>query len=1284
MTPADGALARLAAACGIEGGYRDALGQWREPGVETQRAILEAMGVDAAHPAEALAEREAARAREASPKVIVQRLGAAPFAELPIGYHAVETSAANGGAATTVIVAPASCHLPDGLERGERWWGCTLQLYGLRSKRNAGIGDFTDLARAVDGCARRGAAFVGMNPLHALALQDAAHASPYRPSSRLFTHALYLDVEAIAEFREVAAKDPALAASWHAECEALRDAELVDHPGVARAKRRMFDALFAQFREAHLVRQSARARAFEHFRAAQGERLRLHAIHEALRDHHAGPWPTWPEPYRDVRSPEVRRFAEEHADEVALHEYLQWQAELQLEAVERRCHALGMPIGLYADLAVSIAPDGSEAWSHPGVYARGVSVGAPPDPFSRRGQSWGLPPMLPAALERSAYAPFIATLRAAMRHAGALRIDHVMALERLFWVPDGMEPSKGAYVRYPLRDLLGIVALESHLGRTVVIGEDLGTVSAEVRAALRESGVLSYRLLVFERDYEKKNAPFHAPADFPARALAAWSTHDLPTFVGWWQERDIEARVAAGHLDGDEARHERADRASSRVALLEALDRERLKPRGAWPSDAATATLDLAVHDYIARAPSMLMAVQLEDIFGVREQANLPGTIDEHPNWKRKLTVPVEAWGRDPRFKRFAGRLGAMRGKRAPRSRSGPEIPRATYRLQLHAGFTFRDATALVPYLAELGVSHLYCSPLLAARPGSLHGYDVVDHSRLNPEFGAREDFDRLVAALHANGMKLMADIVPNHMVVLAARNRWWEDVLRHGQGAKHAGYFDIDWQPPTEHLSDRVLLPILAGRYGDELDAGRIRVARDSETSELVVRYFEHTLPLRAPSHCRVEDLNGTPGNSASFDRLHALLEAQSYRLAYWRVAHDEINYRRFFDVNELAALKQEHPGVFEDTHRLIVSLVHEGAIDALRIDHPDGLFDPKAYFGQLQAACGKPVYVAVEKILAPFEDLPADWEVHGTTGYRFLNLASALCVDPSAEGRMTRIYQAFTGTRTAYRRIARQSRRLVATSSLASEVTVAANRLARIAQGDRRTRDFTLAALREGLADVLASFPVYRTYIDAEVRETDRATVDRAVAEARAARRASDPAIFSFIRDALTCELPAATPAMAAEIRHFARKFQQVSSPVAAKGIEDTAFYRYNRLAALNEVGGDPDVFGMTTARFMRAIRRHARRFPHTMLATSTHDNKRSEDVRARIAALSEMPAAWRLRLRRWQRMNASKVADLDGTRAPSPEEEYLLYQTIVGTFPAEGARDGLAAYRERIVEF
>ena len=683
-------------------------------------------------------------------------------------------------------------------------------------------------------------------------------------------------------------------------------------------------------------------------------------------------------------------------------------------------------------------------------------------------------------------------------------------------------------------------------------------------------------------------------------------------------------------------------------------------------------------------------------------------------------------------------------------------IPRATYRIQLNSGFTFKDATAIVPYLAQLGISHVYCSPYFRARAGSTHGYDVVDHNSFNPEIGDRDDFERFVAELRTHGMGHVLDIVPNHVGIMGSDNAWWMDVLENGQASKYADFFDIDWTPASPALADKVLVPVLGEAYGVVLERGELELHFEPEFGSFSVFYHEHRLPLDPRTYPRVLDrvlahtsnpgldtlrrafgelsdrheltaeqikerheeketrkralaqlytadptvaaaieagvrsFAGHPNEPASFDALHELLEAQAYRLAYWRVASDDINYRRFFDVNSLGALRVEHEPVFESTHKLLLELVGQGKIDGLRVDHPDGLYDPAGYFKRLQRRVGevtansatRPIYLVVEKITASFEHLPPGWPVHGETGYHFANVVNRMLVDAATRVRMDRVYRGFIDENLEWPNVAYECQHLVLRRSLSSELNVVANRLARIAQVERRSRDFTFNSLRQALAEVIACFPVYRTYINGVVSDNDRRYIEWAVAAAKRRRSPTEAPVLDFVRSALLLELPASTERIRARMLAFVMKFQQITAPITAKGVEDTALYRFNRLTSLNEVGGEPDLYGTSVQAFHADAQYRAKNWPHEMLGTSTHDTKRSEDVRARINVLSEMTMAWRKTIERWRRMNRTRKREVDGQPAPSLNDEALLYQTLIGTWPLEETdAAGNSAFRERI---
>ena len=1151
------------------------------------------------------------------------------------------------GKVPAVRIEPGACHQPELLEKGGRVWGFMVQLYAVRSARNWGVGDLSDLRRLVEIAAGLGAAVVGVNPLHA------AYVSPYSPSSRHALNAVYLDVEAVPEFSHCPEAQSLVSSSaFQARLRTLRDADLVDYDGVRAAKAEVLELLYRCFRA-----DRARRKRFEDFRRKSPKGLRDYALYEALREKHgSGGWQSWPAQFRNPDSKAVQAFARKEAERVEFHAYVQWNTRLQLDLAQRRAQELGMPIGLYFDLALGSDRGGAEVWSDQTSYATDASIGAPPDEFNPRGQDWGLPPYSPRALRAAGYRPFIDLLRANMPVGGALRLDHVMALARLYWIPKGHKAERGGYVNYPLQDLLGLLAQESRRNRCMVIGEDLGTVTPELRKALNKAGVLSYRPLLFEKE---PGGEFSPPAAYPREALVCASTHDLPTWRGYWDATDLDLREKL-NLTVDTAK-ERAQREGDKEKLKRALERD------GFDTSAAGA------HAFLARTPSKILMVQPEDVFELREQANLPGTVDEHPNWRRKLPLALEDWNGDARVQKLAGTMA----ERAVSLTHGPEaparIPVATYRLQLHKAFRFTDAIALVPYLASLGVSHVYASPFLKARPGSMHGYDVVDHNRINPEIGTEAELNRLIDELRRHGMGLVLDVVPNHMGVLHGDNPWWQDMLEKGRASAFAKFFDIDWLRGRGKL----LLPVLGKHYGEALDDGEIRLDRKGGR----ITYYDQSFPL-----------NKKTRNAKAADplALHRLLEQQHYRLAFWRVASDEINYRRFFEITDLAALRAEDKSVFDATHALIGKLAKRPGVDGLRIDHPDGLSDPMQYLERLQTLSERP-WVLVEKILADYEALPSDWKAHGTTGYRYANLLTGVFIDTAAASRFDRIYQRFTGERRGFEDLSYESRMLIMGTTLAAELNGLAARLARIASGNRRTRDYTESGLRKALAEVAARFPVYRSYVTGRgVSETDRRYIGWAVKAAKRSSRIADPSVFDFVHSVLTLDAAPKRGARRQQMLEFAMRFQQLTAPVVAKGVEDTAFYRYHRLIALNEVGNDPRHFGFSLKAFHGASDDRAKHWPYTMIGTSTHDTKRSEDVRARIGVLSELSSTWLLLLRRWHTANRSRRTEADGESLPSRGDEYHFYQALLGIWPPtppdsktlESLRERLKAYMLKAV--
>jgi len=659
-----------------------------------------------------------------------------------------------------------------------------------------------------------------------------------------------------------------------------------------------------------------------------------------------------------------------------------------------------------------------------------------------------------------------------------------------------------------------------------------------------------------------------------------------------------------------------------------------------------------------------------------------------------------------------------------------PSEIRATYRVQVHAGFAFDDAAAIADYLAELGISHLYSSPYLQARRGSMHGYDVVNPQWVNEELGGAKAHVHLCETLQKHGLGQVLDVVPNHMAITGRENPWWWDVLENGPSSRYAAYFDVDWDPPEARMHNTVLLPVLGDHYGRVLEAGELQLAHQS--ASFTIRYHDHLFPVSpssldhllgiAAERCQSDVLAfiadalawlplSTVTDWASVQRRHrdkevlraqltrllaeqpevaaaidaivaevnahpdaldALLERQNYRLAFWRAAARDLGYRRFFDINTLVALRMEDERVFADTHALVLRWLADGMLDGLRIDHPDGLRDPEMYCRWLHQACPQ-AWIVVEKILEPGERLPDTWPVAGTTGYDFLNRVGGLFVDPTGEQPLTELYTAFTGESSDYEVLVREKKHQTLRELLGSDVNRLTALFVEICERFRRHRDYTRHELHEVLREVIACFPIYRTYVQADtgrVSDDDTHSIDEAVERAKGNRPDLDGALFDFLRDLLLLRIRGAPET------ELVMRFQQLTGPTMAKGVEDTTFYCFNRLTSLNEVGGDPSRFGVALEEFHQACLEAQRRWPRAMLATSTHDTKRSEDVRARIHLLSEIPEGWGEAVRRWAARNDRH------RRAGWPDRntEYLFYQTLVGAWPIGVER--ATAYMEKVV--
>jgi (1->4)-alpha-D-glucan 1-alpha-D-glucosylmutase len=676
-------------------------------------------------------------------------------------------------------------------------------------------------------------------------------------------------------------------------------------------------------------------------------------------------------------------------------------------------------------------------------------------------------------------------------------------------------------------------------------------------------------------------------------------------------------------------------------------------------------------------------------------------------------------------------------------------IPIATYRLQLTADFNFDAAAAVVPYLKALGITHLYASPFMKSRKGSTHGYDIIDHTKINPELGGDAGFERLSAALKAHGLGLVLDFVPNHVGVHFADNPWWLDVLEWGPASPHAVSFDIDWELLPYRARGGVLLPIIGTSYGEALEKGEIELRYDESEGSFSAWYFEHRLPIaperysevlrsvvrqagaedntagkrilelasryrglrhpnRKEAHAFKAELKDLPGSADIIARgldayrsgpdrpeqtlaMHHLLERQHYRLGHWRLASSDINYRRFFDVNSLAGLRVEDAGTFDAVHGLVKKLIAEDKLQGLRLDHIDGLRDPAQYFQRLrrlirnaQGKAARPFYMVIEKILGEHETLRAFSGVHGTTGYEWLNAITQALVDGNGLNPLDEIWRQISNLPPKLEPVLKAAKRRVLETLLTSEFTVLTRLLARIAGGHYSTRDYSADSLRQALELYVLHFPVYRTYLtSAGPTAHDRALISETIEKARADWFAADEGIFDFLLDTLTMELikPGGPAHSAPRVRRFALKVQQFTGPLMAKSLEDTAFYRFHRLLALNEVGGDPAAKALSVDAFHATMKGRAKEWPHGMTATATHDTKRGEDARARLMALAELPGEWTSAVARWKVLNAAHLVIDGDMRAPSATFEYMLYQALLGAWPP-GQHDG--TFLERMQAF
>lgn len=1140
-----------------------------------------------------------------------------------IGYHKFILSDAIGNnAQMTLAMTPEKSYIPEGISKSKVIKGPALEFI---NPETITYRDLSYLRNAVKLVSKEKADTLEAGYLNHKPIIHFDSTTYSLPSSRIGFNVWLLDLEEMIDHLENKNLDvTVLLKKLNDHHEALQNKEEDDFNVLFVLRLKIYKLLYASFIENHIKKSTAKAQDFYNYCATRNQKYRKIAVFEALKEYLSNEdpeltnWQVWPDAYKNPYSDHVKQFEKNNIELVQFYEFLQWQVDRQLADIGRASYEKQLNIGFCANLNFGIDKHAAEAWLHQDFYAFDAKIKS----FGEsEEESWECPPLLPKKLKQDGYAYFIDFLRSNMQHNGAIKLSNLIGFDHLTWIVKDENAENVIFsVQYPLQDLLGILALESWRNKCLVITEDFESDIPKIKQAIMQYGVIPQSYLRFTNVYSEEE------------------------IKNLYAEQQSEKRVA----------------------------------------------------------------------------------------YEEKQA----------------------------RNRSRNRIPLSTYRFQFNQGFTFNQAKEVVPYLKELGITHCYASPLLAPRSDSTHGYDIIDHTSLNPRLGSYDDFIDFVNELHKYDMGLIMDIVPNHMGI-GKENKWWMDVLENGPSSEYACYFDIDWKPIKRELYGKVLVPILGDHYGNILSSGQLKFRFDVESGKLTLFYYEHEFPINPSSYplilehrlgvlsvrlgtshpdyleylsiitefknlpphtelvserikernrekdiacrrlselCRrnysitefieenIQDYQLT-GDSLAANRMHNLLEQQAYRLAYWRVSSDEINYRRFFDVNDLAGLSVDNPMVFTNTHSLIFELIENAYVDGLRIDHPDGLFDPTEYFLnlQLEAAkrldldfdpnqenlCGSdqlPIYIAVEKILAPFERLHKDWAVHGSVGYEFLNSVCHLFVDNRNEKKFSRLYQKFVNRQIDFNRLVIACKKLIMKSSLTGELNVLANYLNKISENYYTTRDYTLNSIRDTLVEIIANFPVYRTYITSEEKSgKDEDYIKWAVGAAKKQNPTTDPSIYDFIQSVLLLEHEEDKESpLYKEIVRFAMKFQQYTGPLMAKGLEDTTFYRYNRLIALNEVGGEPKEFGISINEFHNQNINRLNSCPYNMLSTSTHDTKRSEDVRMRLSAISEIPESWQAKITKFCQINKTRKVRLENKFAPSKNDEFLFYQTLLGIWP------------------
>lgn len=1145
-----------------------------------------------------------------------------------LGYHDLKiVDAEKKEASMKLIIVPEKCYWPEGLKKSQKINGPKIKL---GSTINFKIGDYASIEEIIDLVSKEKVQTVSIGPVNKLSYSSEQLINPDLPSSRMLFNTIYLNIDKIIEFTEDKSEQISLLASeLKNKLKKHLENDEIEYKTIYNLKLNLFKQIYQVFCENHININSEKAQKLNGYIGSKKIRLRKLCLFEALQEHFSkeyegefSSWHDWPEAYQDPESQAVKTFEKNNLELIQFYEFLQWQADIQLESAAKASFKKGLQVGLLSTLQFGINPNGADAWFYQSRYTF-KAKGKPISPDYKKIENLfpETPPFLPNSLYENAYSYVIEMLRLNMYHSGALKINYIEGYDSLKWIVKDESGEYEFFVNYPFEDLIGILALESERNKCLIVVDDSLNPDPKVKKAVLEYGMVRFSQFNLKEitNYEdiKKFYSSEKGKALSEKALQEKEISKLKNIP------DCTYRLQFNHLFNFQ----------DAIKLIPYL--KKLGISHFYASPLLQSRLN-SMHGYDiinhnSFNPSLGSNEDFSKLINELKNSAMGMILDIVPNHMGISTD--NKWWMDV-------------------LENGPSSKYAIY-------FDI-DWNPLKPELK---------SKVLVPILGDHYG-NILVNGELNLSF----EKEKGKLYLHYYNHKF--PINPSSYPMLLD---YRINLLASRLGSTNEDYFEYqsiitEFKNLPKHTEKD---PVKINERIREKDIASKRLSNLCNKNNLITDFVFENL----------HDFKVKPGDPLAQRKMHNILEEQAYRLAYWRVSSDEINYRRFFDINDLASICVNDPVVFTNTHNFILDLIEEGKISGLRIDHPDGLFDPTKYFIDLQAEicsrlginfipddetlCGSrilPYYIVAEKILSKFERLPESWAVDGTVGYEFLNSVSKLLIDKKNESKLDKTYQKFINTVIDFPELALECRKIIMKTSLASELNVLSNIINQLSEKYYNSRDYTLNSLKETLIEIIAQFPVYRTYIsEKETSKKDADYIKWAVGSAKKRTLSTDPSIFDFVEKILLTEFEEDKESENyKEILRFAMKFQQYTGPLMAKGLEDTCFYRYNRLLALNEVGGDPSVFGITVQDFHNQQIDRLEYTPYSMLCSSTHDTKRSEDSRARLCVLSEIPDEWQNAVTKWAHLNKSKKTKSEKGLIPDKNDEYLFYQTLISIWP------------------